>query len=180
MKKSSEQIRSFLLSEPVLSILVTIAAFFTLTSKRMSTDSKTITLSTIAVLTSSYTILQSKKAIKQTEESTKLTKETILKTEAEQQKRDIEKRFDYFYYPLKDYLESRPIILIRNERDIYEIAHYRYLATDKKTREQFETFTKNKHLATEEDKKLLLQHITEDIKPLEDKLRELNNSNQKT
>ena len=123
-------------------------------------------LSALASLIAVGSLIFSHRAFKQTDT-------TLIKTEREQQIRDIEKSFDFFYYPLRDYIEYPLKILSddslekspRKQQDIENIAHYRYLATDE-TREQFEIyqnmgFPLNKE--HKEDIQNLLDHVTDDI-----------------
>lgn len=143
----------------------------------LNTDRTTDALSalalSVAVLASLFSVKTARETREQTNESLKLTETTLIKTEKEQQIRDIEKSFDFFYYPLRDYIEYPLKTLLddslekslRYPKDIENIAHYRYLATDE-TREQFEIyqnmgFPLNKeHI---EDIQKLLYRVIDDI-----------------
>jgi hypothetical protein len=95
--------------------------------------------------------------------------------EAEQEIGNIEKSFDYFYYPLKMYLEDRPEPRSRKVEDIEKIACYIYLA-EEKTRTQFEKFQKEGfpiYGGHEENHNKLLHLVTTDIKLKENRLRTL-------
>src|SRR5665647_496522 len=91
--------------------------------------------------------------------------------EAEPQIKRIEKSLDFFYYPLKYYLDGA-VTKDRNEQNIEDTACYRHLAR-KKTREQFEKLRDKNYLLNEESQEdyyLLLRYVTNDIVLLENTL----------
>lgn len=106
----------------------------------------------------------------ETQKSVKLTRETLIKTDKEQKIREIEKSFDYFYYPLRDFLNewmapvNNPNFHVENitNFEIASISHYRYLATDK-TREYFEKVYRPHSYINYIEAVQLLEYVTEDI-----------------
>jgi hypothetical protein len=154
----------------------------------LSRDKITVALPVLAILLAAFSTLISadsaQKSYEQTEKTLKITDNTLKLTETEQEIRDIERSLDLFYYPLRDFLDKHVIQSVSNysiskiERELVNIGHYRYLATDE-TRKYFEKYQSE---FLEYGNATPKEHITDlsisvanDIKLKEDDLQKLNN-----
>ena len=136
-----------------------------------------ITLAAISVL---FSADSAQKNHEQTEKTLKLTEKTLKLTEIEQQKRDIEKRLDFFYYPISNYfriakqhpqktgLEDRNMM-----KDRLHAESFRYLA-DEKTRKQIEIWRTDRINKVVNEVKLI-KYINTDIEEYEKQIQELHN-----
>lgn len=91
---------------------------------------------------------------------------------AECSMRNIERKLDFFYYPLKDYLDTS-WTTNQSERDIEKIAQYSSFATET-TEKQFNIFRNTKGSQNEESQNshdLLLKYVNEDITHWENSLK---------
>jgi len=112
-----------------------------------------------------------------TENALKLTNTTLELTEIEQQKRDIEKRLELFYYPVSNHFEikrgkgPKGGLSETDRRDLLHAESFRDLAHDI-TREQFETW---REAETEKAAKQnsLTTSINADIKEYQKTLKDL-------
>lgn len=163
-------------------ILLTMLATFgavVLSSDKIAAAFATLPI-TLAATSVLFSADSAQKNHEQTEKTLKLTEKTLKLTEIEQQKRDIEKRLELFYYPISNYFriaQQHPqrtgLEDINRTRDRLHVESFRYLA-DKKTRKQIEIWRTDRSNKVENEF-LLITYINADIKEYEKQIQELHN-----
>jgi hypothetical protein len=159
-----------------------IACLYMISTNMFSDNIVAAVISGISIAVATGSLILTRSALEETKKSVNLTEKTLMKTENEQKRRDIEKSFDYFYYPLRDFLEewmapaNNPDLHIENIINFAmdPISHYRYLATDR-TREYFEMIYRQHSYIKYEEATLLLKYVTEDIKIKTKGLKDIKN-----
>jgi hypothetical protein len=98
-------------------------------------ESITFTLSTASVIISFVLLFMTNNSLDITENALKLTNTTLELTEIEQQKRDIEKRLELFYYPVSNHFEikrgkgPKDGLSETDRRDLLHAESFRYLVS---------------------------------------------------
>ncbi|HEY3362493.1 MAG TPA: hypothetical protein VGK06_11935 [Methanosarcina sp.] len=165
---------------------IIIASLYTTIQKYTSENIAATLIASITTTIAIGSLILTKSSLEETQKSVNLTKETLIKTENEQKIRDIEKSFDYFYYPLRDFLiewmapANDPDFHTENINnfEMTPISHYRYLATDK-TREFFEKVYRPHSYIKYKEVVQLLEYVTEDIKTKSNMLKDIKTENNK-